>query len=136
MIRFCLSLWFLAFSQALNLFQHSFWDFFCAKAIQAKFATIRIVRRQIAKNEINISPLCAPGIVSEPRRWWKYENIEVHLLLTYQVSNIISFEMTCVFTNFSDLSFLTLSQNGVLSSSLASRLVLTQSFIFNLLFFP
>ena len=34
------------------------------------------------------------------------------------------------FTNYSDLSFLILSKNGVPSSSLASRLSLTQVFLF------
>ena len=54
---------FLAFSKAPNLIQHSFWDFICAKIIQAKFSTARKVRRQKRNSKIhtflNISPpLC------------------------------------------------------------------------------
>ena len=38
--------------------------------------------------------------------------------------------MTLFFTNYSDLSFLTLSKNGVPSSSLGTRFALTQIFLF------
>ena len=110
-----------------------------AKIIQAEFPTVRIVRRQKRNDKIhaflNISlPLCSKyGIRAlKTIKIWEYQNTFPSDLSNFKYNrywNDILF-----LTNCSYLSFLILSKNGLPSSSISSRLALTQIFfLFDLL---
>ena len=122
----------------LNLFQHSFWDFLCAKIIQVKFPLSEQSgdkRNDRIHTFLNISlPWCSKYGIRALKmiKLWEYQNTFSSDLSSFTYSrywNDILF-----FTNCSDLSFLILSKSGVPSSLFASRLALNSGlYIFDLL---